>query len=270
VKFAVTRRDRLPAARAGAASNRLAPWMRPLRLVDAVALAAGGLLVLKLVGLAFDDRPPEAPAPRPPVQARNVYDPLDPVVTGATTPKEEPKPTPGPVPVDPLPRPVQPMSGPTSGSPSERALLERLGERREALQGRNRDLDVRERLIENAEKRLEARIGDLKAAEERVEGGPAKRGEAEAAAIKNLVTMYETMKPKDAARVFDRLTLEVMVPVVLGMNPRKMAEVLALMQPEAAEKLTVALAMRARGLAEPPRAAAALPPGELQAIEPGR
>jgi flagellar motility protein MotE (MotC chaperone) len=191
------------------------------------------------------------------------------VVTGATTPKEEPKPTPGPVPVDPLPRPVQPMPGPTSGSPSERALLERLGERREALQGRNRDLDVRERLIENAEKRLEARIGDLKAAEERVEGGPAKRGEAEAAAIKNLVTMYETMKPKDAARVFDRLPLDVLVPVVLGMNPRKMAEILGLMSPEAAEKLTVALATRARGLGET-RTATALPPGELPAIEPAR
>jgi flagellar motility protein MotE (MotC chaperone) len=83
--------------------------------------------------------------------------------------------------------------------------------------------------------------------------------------------MYETMKPKDAARVFDRLNLETLVPIVTAMNPRKMAEVLALMGSEPAEKLTVALANRARGL-EAPQASAAipsLPPGELPAIEPG-
>ena len=241
------------------------PARRGLRLVEAVALAAGGLLVLKVIGLTLEDRPPEPGFARVLAHARTGYDLQDPVTTGATTPKEEPKAAAAPGPAEPAQRPVLPASG----SPSERALLERLGERREALQSRNRDLDVRERLIENAEKRVEGRLGELKASEDRLEGGAAKRGETEAAALKNIVTMYETMKPKDAARVFDRLGLEVLVPVVLQMNPRKMAEVLALMAPEAAEKLTVALATRARGLGDT-RTAAALPPGELQAIEPGR
>lgn len=275
--LAALRRTGPPAAARPKAVARRAAKPRGLRLVDAVALAAGGLLVLKLIGLMMEGRPQDSFSSAPPfaqtlVHARSGYEPPDPVTTGATTPKEEPKADPkadpkaaSPPPAEPAPKPP----GPTS--PSERALLERLGERREALQTRNRDLDVRERLIENAEKRLENRIGELKSAEERLEGGAAKRGETEGAALKNLVTMYEAMKPKDAARVFDRLPLEVLVPVVLGIAPRKMAEVMGLMSPEAAEKLTVALANRARGLADPRTAtAAALPPNELPAVEPGR
>jgi flagellar motility protein MotE (MotC chaperone) len=82
--------------------------------------------------------------------------------------------------------------------------------------------------------------------------------------------MYEAMKPKEAARVFDRLSHDVLVPVVVQMNPRKMAEVLAVMSPEAAEKLTIALAARARGrndVAATTKPGAALPPNELPAID---
>ena len=81
--------------------------------------------------------------------------------------------------------------------------------------------------------------------------------------------MYEAMKPKDAARVFDRLDLKVLVPVVNAMNPRKMSEVLAAMSPEAAERLTVELAKPSlRRRRAPGRPTRALPAGELQAIEP--
>ena len=81
--------------------------------------------------------------------------------------------------------------------------------------------------------------------------------------------MYETMKPKEAARVFDRLPLDILVSVATQMNSRKMAEVLAVMSPESAEKLTVALARRGRGAEERVSSAGGmLPPGELQAIEP--
>jgi flagellar motility protein MotE (MotC chaperone) len=156
-------------------------------------------------------------------------------------------------------------------SEAERALLERLGERREQWQQRGKDLEMRERLLEDAERKLEARIQELKALEEKAAAQKAAGGGSEAGALKNLVTMYETMKPKEAARVFDRLAHEVLVPVVLQMNPRKMAEVLAVMSPEAAERLTVALATRARGKAEDGAGAGQggrLPPNELPAIEP--
>lgn len=153
-------------------------------------------------------------------------------------------------------------------SPSERALLERLGERRDEIEARMRELDMREKLLDNAEKRLDGRVDDLKALEQKADG-PQQKNEEAAKALKNLVIMYETMKPKDAARVFDRLSLDVLVPVVRQMNPRKMSDVLAAMSSEAAEKLTVALSQPGRANLVVERVApAGLGGNELPAIEP--
>lgn len=155
-------------------------------------------------------------------------------------------------------------------SPAERAILERLGERREEIDARMRELEMRERLLDTATKKLDGRVDDLKQLETKTDGPRARPAEDDAKAIKNLVIMYEAMKPKDAARVFDRLSLDVLVPVVQQMNPRKMSEVLAAMAPDRAEKLTVALATPAR---TPPLDRTALDPAplsgnELQAIAP--
>ncbi len=102
-------------------------------------------------------------------------------------------------------------------------------------------------MLDDAEKKIETGIGDLKKAEDKVDAAAKAKEDAEKQGLKSIVTMYETMKPKDAARVFDRLGHDVLVPLVVAMNPRKMAEILAVMSPDAAERLTVALANRARG-----------------------
>ncbi|OAS24546.1 hypothetical protein A5481_14040 [Methylobacterium platani] len=237
-----------------------------LRLVDAVAVAASALLFLKVLAVLEAGPSTGARFAELLVHARSGYEPLDPTITGSVSPKET-APAPAAVSSTPPPEPARPAAEPVS--PAERAILEKLGARRDALQQRSRDLETREQLIENAERKLETRINDLKSLEQKGDDAAARRAEAEAAGLKSLVTMYETMKPKEAARVFDRLKLDVLVPVVVAMNPRKMAEVLAVMQPDAAERLTVALAQRARGAAAPKSASAApgLPPGELPAID---
>ena len=86
---------------------------------------------------------------------------------------------------------------------AERALLERLGQRREEIEARMRELEMRERLLDTAEKKLDSRVGDLKELETKAGGPAGKTSAEEAKAIRNLVIMYEAMKPKDAARVFD-------------------------------------------------------------------
>jgi len=129
-------------------------------------------------------------------------------------------------------------------SPGERAVLERLQERRRELDKRKRDLDMRETLLKAAEQRMDAKLGELRSLQTG-DATPGARQKAQAEQLKSLVTMYETMKPKDAARIFDRLDLKILVEVSTQMNPRKMSEVLAQMTPEAAERLTVELANRA-------------------------
>jgi flagellar motility protein MotE (MotC chaperone) len=131
-------------------------------------------------------------------------------------------------------------------SPAERAILERLQERRQELDQRARELDMRETLIAGAEKRLEGRILELKEVEARVNAAMNKRDEVEAARFKSLVSMYENMKSKDAAKIFDRLDPRVLLEVAAQVNPRRMSDILAQMSPEAAERLTVELANRAR------------------------
>jgi flagellar motility protein MotE (MotC chaperone) len=65
--------------------------------------------------------------------------------------------------------------------------------------------------------------------------------------FKGLVTMYESMKPKDAAKVFDRLELSVLFEIASQIAPRKMSDIMGQMQPEAAERLTVEMARRSTG-----------------------
>jgi len=145
---------------------------------------------------------------------------------------------------------VTPTNTPPAGaqpvSLAERAILERLSERRTELDARARDLDMRESLLKAAEKRLEGRINELKELEARVNNAMQAKSEGELARFKNLVMMYENMKAKDAAKIFDRLDLRVLVDVATQLNPRRMSDIMAQMAPEAAERLTIELASRAK------------------------
>jgi flagellar motility protein MotE (MotC chaperone) len=141
--------------------------------------------------------------------------------------------------------------------PGERAILERLQDRRQQLDARVREMEMRESLLQATEKRLEARLTELKAIEARINAIVQQRDEDELKRFKGIVTMYENMKPKEAARIFDRLDLKILVDVSTQMKPATMSAILAQMAPEAAERLTVELASRAA--AQKMQAAEALP-----------
>ena len=130
-------------------------------------------------------------------------------------------------------------------SASERAILERLQQRRQELESRAREIEIRESLLKSAEKRIETKVEELKAVESRIATASGQKSEADAARFKGIITMYESMKPKDAAKVFDRLEMSVLYEIASKIAPRKMSDILGLMQPEAAERLTVELARRA-------------------------
>ena len=138
-----------------------------------------------------------------------------------------------------------PLDGTRPVSGAERAILERLHTRRQELDARTRELELRETLLKAAEKKLEDRMTEIKAMEARLNAGLQKKEEADQARYKSLVTMYETMKPKDAAKIFDRLDMKVLIEVASQINPRRMSEIMSVMSAEAAEKLTVEMSSRA-------------------------
>src|SRR5262245_16533474 len=110
-------------------------------------------------------------------------------------------------------------------SAAERAVLERLQERRHEIEQRARELDVREGLLGAAEKRLEAKMIELKEIEARIAAATVKKDEEGTVRLKSLVTMYENMKAKDAGRIFDRLDMRVLIEVAAQINPRRMSDI---------------------------------------------
>lgn len=129
---------------------------------------------------------------------------------------------------------------------SEIAVLEGLSNRRKTLDKRAREIDLREKLLKAAEKRIEARITELKSIEARIEGEFKKSDDNRKAQYQRLVKMYSGMKPKDAARIFDRLDMNVLTGLVSQMKPRVMSAILAAMTPAAAERLTLEIASRGK------------------------
>jgi len=228
---------------------------RDIRVIPVVLVAIFGLAVLKIAGLVIDggyvfDYQVSQPAKRSWAQDNLGYptiakgDTAD--ITGSVKKeekKEEPKP-----PAEP-PKPdgvvVFPDQNPQSVSPSERAILERLQARRQELEQRAREIEIRESLLKSAEKRIEGRVEEAKATEAKISTATGQKAEQDAARFKSIITMYEGMKPKDAAKVFDRLEMSVLYDIASQIAPRKMSDILGLMQPEAAERLTVELARRA-------------------------
>lgn len=136
-----------------------------------------------------------------------------------------------------------------SMTPSQRRVLQSLADRRAELKEREAQYQLREKLLSATEKRLKNRMNELETLKDSIGTAVDEKGEAEDKRLAGLVKMYETMKAKEAARIFDRLDMPILVMVVKQMNPRKMAGILGKMSPEAAQRLTVALATG--DLAEP-------------------
>lgn len=139
------------------------------------------------------------------------------------------------------PEGTQPLTG-ASATLTEQALLERLGTRRTELETFEQELAMRASLVEAAEKRIEERQQTLEAIEGQIASLVEQRKEMEEGQFAGIVAMYETMKPKDAANIFNALDIEVLLRVAKMMSPRKMAPILAEMDTTRAQELTVRMA----------------------------
>ncbi|MFH1344976.1 MAG: flagellar protein FlbB [Pseudomonadota bacterium] len=227
---------------------------RDIRVIPVVLIAIFGLAVLKVAGLVIDGGyvfDHEKSAKKSWAQDTFNYpssgkvDSAD--ITGSVAAKKEDAPKPAAPATEP-PKPDGVVVYPEQTAPvsaSERAILERLQSRRQELEARAREIDIRESLLKSAEKRIESKVEEMKAVESRISTATGAKSEIDAARFKGIITMYEGMKPKDAAKVFDRLEMSVLFEIASQIAPRKMSDILGLMQTEAAERLTVEMARRA-------------------------
>jgi flagellar motility protein MotE (MotC chaperone) len=227
---------------------------RDFRLIPILLVAIGCLAVLKVAGILLDGGYTLRDDPQPrkmswaqetlkyPVPGARIEPPE---VTGSVEAKKEESPRGA---SETRPAETVVSQAPQQVSPTERAVLERLQERRQELETRAREVDIRESLLKAAEKRIESKVDEMKGVESRISAAAQQKEEADNARFKSIVTMYENMKPKDAGRIFDRLDMTVLIEVASRIKPQKMADILAQMSGEAAERLTVELARRSGGV----------------------
>ena len=120
-------------------------------------------------------------------------------------------------------------------------LFEDLSARRQDLQNRERELSVREALLKAAEQEIDQKYKELVSLRSEIQDLLVEQSEEEQKRVASLVKIYEGMKPKDAARIFNTLDLDVLLQVVSQMSERKSAPIIASMTPDRARTLTMML-----------------------------
>lgn len=130
---------------------------------------------------------------------------------------------------------------PTLLTQSEIDLLQKLAERRVEIDARAREMETREALLAAAESRIDRKIQDFKALQATIESLIKTYDEQQSAKLTSLVKIYENMKPKDAARIFEELEMDVLLQVAERMKERSLAPIMAKMNPQRARDMTVEL-----------------------------
>ena len=130
---------------------------------------------------------------------------------------------------------------PTLLTPAEIDLLQQLAERRQVLESREQEFELRTGLLAAAESRIDKKVEELKVLRETISGLIKTFDAQQDAKLLSLVKIYENMKPKEAAKIFEALQMDTLLEVAERMKERKLAPIMAKMDPEKARDMTVEL-----------------------------
>ena len=152
-------------------------------------------------------------------------------------------------------------------SPAELQVLQSLGTRRGQLDQREKDIDAQLQLLAVAGAKLDTKLAAMTKVKGEIQGLLGQVDQKQEAEVARMVSVYEKMRPKDAAAVMSNLDDKVRVPVASKMKDRALAAILSAMSPNEAKHLTELLARRfadvsamAQTIANPPPPAADPPP----------
>jgi len=194
--------------------------------------------------------PPEAPPPPPAnLPSNNAPPPEEGGAEGAPPPANQQDAAAQP-PEGLKAEEADPLDDPTLFTQSEIDLLQQLADRREVIEARSEELTLREGLLGAAEKRIDKKILEMKGLEKTIQGLIKTHDQQEDAKMQSLVKIYENMKPKDAARIFEELDINTLLMVAERMKERKLAPVMAKMNSGKAKEMTVELS-KLRKLPDP-------------------
>lgn len=184
-------------------------------------------------GTAYAQQPPAQPAAQAPAAPAPAAAPAQPAEA----------PAPAAVGATPTP-PARALDDITNLTASEIEVLQQLVVRRAEIERRGVELSRREAVLKAAEERISAKIEEMRKLQAGVEQAIRRYDEQEEQRRKSLVKIYETMKPQEAAKIFEQMDLTTLVEMVERMSERKVAPVLAAMNPVRAKQATTELSKR--------------------------
>lgn len=134
------------------------------------------------------------------------------------------------------------------GAPASAALLEAIREREAQLDREAARLADRTQTLSVAETKLAEQLAAFGLAQEQLEETLALADQAAERDIARMTTVYENMKPGDAAKIFERMDVSFAAGLLARMRPELAASVLTGMEPDAAYALTLTIASRNAGV----------------------
>lgn len=230
--------------------EKMKAWrFRILPLTIFVAVLMLGVRVGDLWRITTRDaRLPEFPATLAQGQSAVPAAPMQLAANGA---KPSPEPAQGGSSNGAPPNPTPPDNA-ALGPVKNEELLQHFAERRAEIERRTKELEQREALLTAAEKRIDQKVQEMEKVRTDIQKLMRQGDEKQTAQLESLVKIYETMKPKEAARIFEELDMPVLLGVVEKMKETKTAPILAAMDPLKAKELTSALIER-RGVPAAPK-----------------
>jgi len=140
------------------------------------------------------------------------------------------------------------LQAPDSDTPIDRGeisgLITALTEREAQVAKREKKLEMRMRALSVADEEIEKRMASLAETERALRETLSLADQASEKDILRLTTVYESMKPKDAAALFEQMEPAFAAGFLGRMRPDAAANVMAGLSPEAAYSISVILAGR--------------------------
>ena len=124
------------------------------------------------------------------------------------------------------------------------ALLESIQDRQAQLDAREKRLNDREQVLRVARLKLDEQLQALVDAEEKLEATMALADEAAEKDIARLTSVYENMKPKDAAEIFETMNVNFAAGFLMRMRPDAAAGIMTSLTSETAYSISVVMAGR--------------------------
>ncbi len=129
---------------------------------------------------------------------------------------------------------------------SELAILQDLAARRNEIEEKSKELELKIAMLNAAEMQIDKKVLKLKELETSIQTLVDEYDENEKSQLTSLVTIYSNMKPKDAARIFNDLDMEILIKLFSQMKESKAATILSAMDVTKANALTIELANKTR------------------------